>query len=168
MGESIRRPSVHFSGTWDAPFDWCSDTGKDNWWCAGMNGNKIDRPTSKTIYDPCPAGYCLPSLKAFFGFRVGPTGYRPNGDTPGCYYNGYRASVSVPTDGMYLIGFPANGYMEGTTGQLANVGTDGYCWTAATASDDDGYYFRFGSDWVDPEYTNYRKAGCGIRPQVEE
>lgn len=168
MGETIRQPAVHFSGNWGAPYDWCSDTGRNNWWCAGMDGNRVDCPTVKTIYDPCPAGYCLPSLRVFFSFRLGPTGQTPNGYAPGCYYNGYRASASASTEGMYVIGFPATGYMEGTTGQLARVGTDGYCWTAATASDDDGYYFRFGPDWVDPEYTNYRKAGCGIRPQVEQ
>ena len=56
VGKSIREPWSHLSYGIKSPFDWCQDTGKDNWW------------SGKTVYDPCPPGYRMPLEAEIDGF----------------------------------------------------------------------------------------------------
>ena len=53
MGYSIRNPWLHL-GYMVSPYDWCEDVGRNNWW-----GETQD---VKTIYDPSPAGFRVPTF----------------------------------------------------------------------------------------------------------
>ena len=43
-----------------------------NLWDAQQTSNddELDTPTKKTVYDPCPAGFCLPSTYLYFYFQL--------------------------------------------------------------------------------------------------
>ena len=54
MGTAIREPWAHLSYV-GGSYDWCVDEGKDNWW-GGVSAQK-------TVYDPSPAGYRVPTYE---------------------------------------------------------------------------------------------------------
>ena len=55
----------------DGHSDWCNMTYANTW---AANNTKIDNvsddPVTKTVYDPCPAGFHVPASKAFTGFTT--------------------------------------------------------------------------------------------------
>lgn len=55
----------------DGNADWCNMTYANTW---AANNTKIDNvsddPVTKTVYDPCPAGFHVPASKAFTGFTT--------------------------------------------------------------------------------------------------
>ena len=56
----------------DEEYDWCDQMGYNRWDGATANnvasGNKAnDKASRKTIYDPCPPGWCVPTTGAFYG-----------------------------------------------------------------------------------------------------
>lgn len=185
-GESVRHPDIQYTSIYERPNDWCSDTGRNNWWCAGNTDTDTDKPTVKTVYDPCPAGYCLPRYHAFNGFMIGwiqsPT-YQPNcaGAFDGGYYfyDGWRPSADAPVTGMGTIFFPACGRrdFDGSMYPLPVDGT-GFYWCAMPTAPQSGYLgdgrymvFSDGSGYfskINPTYSDYRASGHSIRPAVEE
>ncbi len=47
------------------PISWVNHDGVGNLWNAGqIDYDEKNRPVVKSIYDPCPAGYCVPSARA--------------------------------------------------------------------------------------------------------
>lgn len=67
IGDSIKRPyaQIHSNSNWSVR--------KYNIWNAALNvsGASDDQATAvKTIYDPCPVGFMLPSGRAFTGFTT--------------------------------------------------------------------------------------------------
>ena len=112
-----------------------------NLWCAGNTQYNTDKPTIKTIYDPCPAGYAMPRYSAYDGFKLGSA---PNieswANADGSFqrgfwfWSGYRANSSVSTNGMKTIFFPAAGEIQSLGGNPANVGVWGAYPTAVPST----------------------------------
>ncbi|MDR2121063.1 MAG: hypothetical protein LBP64_09375 [Tannerella sp.] len=105
LEQSHKRPTVFIKSDLP-PFAWSSTGDLDNLWTTGG---------IKSVYDPCPAGWRLPTSAEFLN-ALAPTG----GWNYGQAYEG----------GLVL---PAAGGMDFSSGQLFDVGTDGYYWTAETA-----------------------------------
>ena len=62
IGQSIIYPHVFFKDGGEAPYDWCSTT-YYNLWNSGYK-EEFSKPV-KTIYDPCPTGFSIPTRNAF-------------------------------------------------------------------------------------------------------
>lgn len=128
--------------------------------------------TGKTIYDPCPYGWCLPRQDTWLNFTTSTDDY--NQDTGGegntAYYNspdadkanyvgGNFKSASVFGRRFYIIGtsgattfYPAAGYRYGGGGGLDGIGGVCHVWTSepfqwAVFS---GAALNTGVSWVDP------------------
>ena|GEM_PF-5918946 len=122
-----------------------------NMWDAQQTSNAENTTgaTVKTVYDPCPPGFCVP--------------------TSGMYY--YIKSQPVPagwsTDYTYSgVFFPASGYRIGGSGGLSNVGSYGYYWSATPFNGTYGRYFRFNSiNWG--LGSSSRATGCPVRAVAE-
>ena len=126
---------------------WCSTFYINNWDSANINwGTGTVTITglkhTKTIYDPCPAGFYVPSVDCFTGFTTSnfTWGASPAGRT-------YGGSL-----------FPANGSGEG------------HYWLSAPITDEDlGSLMNFNSSAVSGKTTGSRAQCNPIRPQkIEE
>lgn len=153
IGATIQNPHKHY---------YCSTTAgpynelKNNYWDINQNNTSvIITATIKTVYDPCPPGFCVPTDKLFF------------------YMDNYSSSISwVSTSnkqgldgGSYFS--PANGQRGYSNSQLSSAGTYGYWWSASASA---GGYAQgllisstgYGSNG------NRRACGNSVRPVLEE
>ena len=113
--------------------DWLETHNFDLWGNAG--GDKVDGTTNarpygvKTIYDPCPPGYMVPTIDAFTAFSTT--------WVVGSFSNGYffRAGSSDAT-GVF---FPAAGEIN-SGGSLTSLGTDSYYYTGSIARGSNNSY----------------------------
>ena len=122
--------------------------------------------TVKSIYDPCPPGFCVPPVNAFM------------------YFNGKRASrVDTPFEGVYMsisndeIFFPALGYREADLGSgypPTSIRTYGRYWTASVpnANGTQACYVQISSNGFSQNLSNPTgmdvilniSNGCSILP----
>jgi hypothetical protein len=132
-----------------SPNDWNSSP-SDLLWGGASYG------ATKTIFDPCPAGWRVPSwnktsisASPWIGLATYQASYWST--------NGFQWTT---TPG---IGFwPAAGFRYPGSGPLAHVGDTGAYWSASPYSSY-GYYFYFISSTVRPEINNYRAYGYSVR-----
>jgi hypothetical protein len=80
--------------------------------------------TVKTVYDPCPAGFCVPTSNLYCYFQDYIGDYNtPDWDET---YEGFSLNIGTPN-----LFFPATGQRFCTNnGELGYVGTDGRYWSA--------------------------------------
>ena len=144
-----------------------------------------DNAVVKTIYDPSPVGYHLPSSNAFTGFTY--NGSNVSGSSYfGSRFNSPYTSTTDFTDnfgwefycnkmtgeGSYdtaggTIFFPASGYRNYSTGAMHSVGSYGYFWSAVPNSTYNGRYLYFSSSSINPLNYNLRSYGFAVRPVQE-
>jgi hypothetical protein len=126
------------------------DTQYYNMWDAQQTSDAENTATAtvKTVYDPCPPGFCVPTsgLYKYIGSQTIPE-FRN-----GCTYND--------------VFFPASGYRGSSSGGLLGVGTYGYYWSATPDVGISGrsLYFKSGSWRLD---SNRRAMGCSVRAVAE-
>lgn len=144
-----------------------------------------DNVVVKTIYDPSPVGYHLPSSNAFTGFTY--NGSNVSGSSYfGSRFNSPYTSTTDFTDnfgwefycnkmtgeGSYdtaggTIFFPASGYRYASTGTVYYVGSYGYFWSAVPYSTDYGRRLSFSSSNIYPLSSYNRSYGFAVRPVQE-
>ena len=148
-----------------------------NLWDANNTAKDVNTTfVVKTVYDPCPAGFCVPYSGAFTGFTS--TGANSTDvsqfNVDGAFDLGWTFNCRLP-DGPYLEGtifFPAWG--RRSADELGKVGTDGGVWT--TGLDDRGgngrlldfYYDSSSSLAVNPVSYYSKTNGYGVRPAIAE
>ena len=126
IGGNIQHPTVHYRNT--STFGPCN-TRYYNMWDAQQTSDAENTAaaTVKTVYDPCPPGFCVP--------------------TSGLYY--YFTIQTVPEFNQDItysgVFFPASGCRSSSYGTINGVGSDGYCWSATPGGAIHGRYFCFGS-----------------------
>ena len=160
--ESIKYPEEFISGssTWD------SNTTYDNW-----NANVTSQPSSafndnvvvKTVYDPSPVGFKMPTTNAFTGFGSGSTV-----KCEGSWDSGYKFKTNSSSPNPISIYFRANGYRSYSGGSLNGVTTGGYYWASGPYSNaTDGCYLSFYQGYVNPQNRSNRAYGFSVRPVSE-
>ncbi|MBO5193704.1 MAG: hypothetical protein J6B62_02290 [Bacteroidales bacterium] len=87
--------------------------------------NSTTDKKNKTIYDPCPAGYCVP-VSTDYAWRYF-TKFSPEKDTGIAGYIFDATDGSDPNQGGYSY-YPPTGYRN--SGQLTNLGYTGLYWSA--------------------------------------
>lgn len=150
-----------------------------NLWNADNNTWDVNNNTVvKTVYDPSPAGYCLPPLNAFTGTTAygnlasgeGYFGYLFN--SPYTSVAEYRANNGwvfycnkMDRPGEYNPGggtvyFPAVGFRGSSI--VFGSGSGRY-WTGTALSADNGGLFSFGESQINPYIDSYRGGGLSVR-----
>ena len=109
--------------------------------------------SSKTIYDPCPAGWRAPDggndgvwSKACGSLSL--PGYPYDSSDKGMNFSGKFGGASV-------VWYPASGSRGSYDGALYDVGSCGYCWSVTP------YYFYYG--FVGPSRNSGRADGRSVR-----
>lgn len=128
----------------------------------GWNDNAV----TKTIYDPCPAGFKMPANNAFTGFT---TNGRKVGtmNVSGDWDNGWNFNnrISSPDATVY---FPASGYRDSRDGLLNYVGSYGYYWSAVPYNSLNSCILSFYQGNVYPQDYGTRSFGYSVRPVAIE
>ena len=122
----------------------------------------------KTIYDPCPVGYNVGSVKAWFAFE-----YSTSSDSPILETQWIEASGTNPPGRVYPANglfFPAYGSRSYEDGHIGRFGTSGVYW-AAQSRGTTGHVASFNNTYfmVSPlsVYSGSYSAGYAIRPIKE-
>lgn len=164
--------------------EWCS-TSYRNLWNSSYIGQaeNVTIEVTKTIYDPCPVGYKVPSDAAFSDMigNINAVSEQPIIDLPEeDYGNFWRYYANgTPSDSSDDIYFPATGYriskrgsgepVGSVTAGLWWVGGMGYYWTSHsfTSSVSNAKVFYFGQN-TKGAFGDYTRAwGRSIRPMVD-
>ena len=138
-----------------------SNTTYRNMWDAQQTGtDDIATATVKTVYDPSPAGFCVPTGNLYY--------YMKNGSGVSFGWDGENKGRNL-TSVTPNVFFPASGSRFYSSGSLSLVGGDGYCWSASAHgfSTSNGRDLYFGSSYL--YWTSaYRSAGAPVRAVAEE
>lgn len=128
VAQTIQNPTV-FGNTSESLRDWNSSPDNSLWGASG---------SSKSIYDPCPVGYRVPTrdlLQAFVG---------------GIVWTASVTSFYVKADDISDYGFPITNHIYSKYGNLYGYedGPLSYLWTSYRSSDTDGtaYAMRIKKD----------------------
>ncbi|MBR6732011.1 MAG: hypothetical protein IKL91_04785 [Bacteroidales bacterium] len=117
--------------------------------------------SSKTIYDPCPAGWRVPDGGEYGVWSKACDSsssfdYQYDGTNEGMNFSGKFGSASI-------IWYPASGYRSGGDGSLSFVGGSGRYWSVTPFNYGAYYLFFYNDGSVSPSYYNYRAYGQAVR-----
>lgn len=128
--------------------------------------------THKSIFDPCPAGYCLPPQYLFLGFQATYTKYN-NGKAATANAANLASLKEDKGFWFYIQGsgagekawYPLNGYYGSGTGSYSSIGSNGALWTSAPdyRSTTYGANFYFSTAVCCPPTNNARYLGYAVR-----
>ena len=136
-----------------------SNTTYYNMWDAQQTGlDNIATATVKTVYDPSPAGFCVPTGNLYY--------YMKNGSGVSFGWDGTNKGRNL-TSVTPNVFFPASGLRNGSSGSLGSVRSYGSYWSASANNGNYGRYLYFNSSlWY--WYRNYRAGGFPVRAVAEE
>ena len=168
VANAIKNPNKFFTRHNSSNHNWNTLGWFNNFWNAAMTASSSladDQATAvKTIYDPCPIGYMLPSGRAFTGFTT--TGDNSSDSTQfnkiGDWANGWQFKKNA-NDAIGNF-FPASGYRTYDSGALGNVSGYGNYWSYAPSSQTYARYLYFDSGYVTPLLYGNRSYGFSVRP----
>lgn len=164
IADNIKNPTTHYyCSTWGP----CNTTYYNMWDAqqTAATGN-ITTATVKTVYDPCPAGFCVPTGNLYYFMGDGGSRSDSNWDGTNKGKTWLQTTYSSNTTGPDLY-FPASGYRNVSSGTLYGVGSYGYYWSASPNSSNGGHILYFdSSSW----YWNgsFRASGFPVRAVAEE
>ena len=138
FAKAMQTPEVFYTlaGDWAWPNNYTSK----NW-------NDITDANGKSLFDPSPEGWRLPSKEEYSNFST--STFTWDYSNKGRTYEGNW--------------FPAAGYRGSNNGSMYAVGILGYSWSLSPHSDDDGYLLNFDSSSVYPYYDSRRACGFSLR-----
>ena len=126
----------------------------------------------KTIYDPCPVGFNVPTNGAFSGFTTDGRCQGPmnvNGTNVKATYDLNSGHLfwtnSNKTETIY---FPASGYRDLKSSKVAAANVQGDYWAADPYDWTAGCVMGFSSNEVYPLFFNTRTYGFSVRPVAEK
>lgn len=160
IADNIKNPTTFYKNS--NTFGPC-DTKYYNMWDAQQMGTgNIATATKKTVYDPCPAGFCVPTGNLYY-FMGGNTMTTWDDTNKGATW-----SISITGNALF---FPASGCRSDDSGMLDAVGFNGYYWSASPYSSNfsnsgHSHYLNFYSGfWVWDSYE--RATGFPVRAVKE-
>ena len=171
IGTTIKNPIKHYYNSSNyGPYN----ENLYNYWDINNNAlHNVTTATNKTVYDPCPPGFCVPTgnLYCFMGnMLTNPTSSGSRSDSnwnstnPGKTWS--ATTYSSSTTGPDLF-FPASGYRGSSSGTLYHVGSGGYYWSASPGGVYDGRRLPFRSSYWNWN-SNNRATGFPVRAVAEE
>ena len=160
IGTTLQNPDKHYYNSSTAgPYN---ETKYNYWDMNQTSTGNITTATVKTVYDPCPPGFCVPTGNLYY--------YMGNTGGSNSSYGSWQSSY--PRGRIWIYGganlfFPASGYRINSIGSLSIVGNYGYYWSASAFSSSSGHYLYFDSgNWY---WNNFNRAsGYPVRAVVEE
>ena len=154
VSSSSKPSTAKYFNLWDA-----QQTGADN----------ITTATKKTVYDPSPAGFCVPTGNLYYYFGDGSMRSIGPSSSSSWVSTNKGATWNLNITGNALF-FPASGYRYSDAGILGGVGSTGYYWSASVGSNT---YYDYARDlrftqnnwlWRNNEWS----LGCSVRAVAEE
>lgn len=146
---AIQNPLIFYYGTSGNDYDWYSSTAsihKNDLW----GGASTSTPTSKTIYDPCPAGWRVPAWSS----DISPW----NGLT----INNGAWNIGWDWSAISAGYYPVTGVRYYTCGEFYYVGEYG-CYWSASVNGSSAFYFDNCHSYVYPTGNLSRSYGYGVR-----
>ena len=157
IADNIKNPTTFYNNT-NGP---CNTTYYNMWDAQQTGTDNITTATVKTVYDPCPAGFCVPTGNLNYFMGNGGTRSMTTWDTPN---KGATWDISITGNALF---FPASGWRQNNSGSLSQVGTNGYCWSASPNNDSEGCGLGFNSgSWFWNHWS--RADGFSVRAVAEE
>ena len=155
IGKTIQNPQKHYYNSSNyGPYN----EAKYNYWDINQNSTgAISTATIKTIYDPCPPDFCVPTgqLYNWMNYKSGTWTSTANQQGRMLTYNSYN------------IFFPASGRRGNGDSRLYDGGYYGYYWSASANDTYYGLYLYFNSSNFG--WGNYSRAyGFPVRAVAEE
>lgn len=166
IGTAIKNPYKFYKGGEND--DWCSVSYKNLWSADNEVFTANDNPVVKTVYDPSPAGYCLPPGNAFTGFSTtgNNTSIASEFNVSGSWDKGWNFYCGLNKTGATTF-FPATGYRH-WSGGLTVYSTNGPHYLAMPSSLGKFRIFVFTATQIFVLYTRYGNViGNPIRPVQE-
>ena len=158
IGTNIQNPWKHYYNS--STYGPVSTTYYNMWDAQNTTTGNVMTATKKTIYDPCPPGFCVPTGNLYY--YMGNAGNRSDSNWDSSN-KGKTWTSNTPN-----IYFPASGYRDFGSGSLSNVGSYGYYWSASPYSSNYGHYLYFYSRYWYWFNSFYRANGFPVRPVAEE
>jgi len=165
IADNIKNPTTHYYN--NSTYGPCNTTYYNMWDAQQTGTGNIATATKKTVYDPCPAGFCVPTNNLFnFMSNNGSSRTMTTWDdtNKGATWDNSVVSNSITGNALF---FPASGFRSNSGGSLNEVGGYGFYWSA---SPDGGKYghnlYFFSSYWS--WYGNSRAYGFPVRAVAEE
>lgn len=168
IADGIKNPTTHFynntsgSSAQYGPYN----TAAYNLWDATLHSTgNISTATVKTIYDPCPPGFCVPSSNIWYYMTKGSSNDGSDGSNHWDTESLQKGRIWTKTfPKMY---FPAAGRRYSNSGALYGVGSDGYFWSSSPYGGSRGHRMSMDSSYFG-WYYGYRAYGFTVRPVLEE
>ena len=133
-------------------------------WDAEQTGTgDIKTATKKTVYDPCPAGFCVPTGNLYYFMGDGDNRSMGTGTWDDAN-KGATWNTSITGNALF---FPASGYRYYSSGSLDYVGSYGYDWSASPNGGNRGHDLYFSSSKWDWDHYS-RAVGFPVRAVAEE
>jgi len=164
IADNIKNPTCHYSNS--STYGPVMTTYNNMWDAQNTTTDIVATPTKKTIYDPCPPGFCVPTSNLWYYFAGNL--YSDNGTSgrKDTNWDSTNKGKIWTLNGANLY-FPATGVRNSETGNLTQIGTHVRIWASIPSSELRGYYIQItNSLWICSE--NRRASGFSVRPVVEE
>lgn len=137
----------------------------DNLWgnpnAAGVQPNSVRG--SKSIYDPCPPGWRVPSQESYQIFTQNGANAGVK-NVSGNWSKGWTFYTQTYFSGTTSY-WPATGFLSNSTGTMGGVGSLGYCWSSSSYASGNvtAGYLNFNGSNVYPLYGSPRSHGFSVR-----
>ncbi len=157
IADNIKNPTTHYYNiSTDGP---CTTMYYNMWDAQQTGGDNIAAATKKTVYDPCPPGFCVPTGNLYYFM-----GNDANKNTGTWDDTNKGRTWTNNTPNLF---FPASGQRSTSNGSLYNVGSSGDYWNASAINFGSGPNLHFHSGYWD-WYHDYRAYGFPVRAVAEE
>ena len=159
IADNIKNPTTFYQVTHKP-----SNTTYYNMWDAQQTGSgNITTATKKTVYDPSPAGFCVPTDNLYYYFGNGNNRSMSTWDSTN---KGATWNLGITGNALF---FPASGFRVNSSGGLNWVGSQGYYWSATVGGSSLNHARSF---WFDSSNWNWgygaRSSAFSVRAVAEE
>lgn len=156
IGKTIQNPQKHYYySTTNAPYN----ENKSNYWDINTNNTGTsNRATVKTVYDPCPPGFCVPTGGLCSAMHNATSTWTATSNQQG----------RMLTKFWPYTFFPASGYRDGNNSQFWSGGTACYFWSSSPESNGKAFLLWGNNSSFSLGYNIARNNGLPVRPVAEE
>ena len=142
FAKAMQTPAVFYTYGSSSGSDWASPNNYTS-----KKWNDITDADGKSLFDPSPQGWRLPSKEEYSNFSS--TTFTWDSSNKGRTYEGNW--------------FPAAGCRSSYGGSMNGVGSYGFDWSSSPYNGNGGYYLYFNSGYVNPSTNSIRTDGFSVR-----